>query len=41
MRCGHSYRNGWERLVKDDAAVLLVDEENKVTDISFVPDQRK
>ncbi|WP_447598593.1 hypothetical protein [Nitrospira sp. Nam80] len=28
-------------LVKDDAAVLFVDEENKVTDVSFVPDQRK
>ena len=28
-------------LVKGDAAVLLVDEENKVTDVSFVPDQPK
>ena len=28
-------------LVKGDAAVLLVDEENKVTDVSFVPDQHK
>ena len=27
--------------VKGDAAVLLVDEENKVTDVSFVPDQPK
>lgn len=27
--------------MKGDAAVLLLDEENKVTDVSFVPDQHK